>query len=73
MIGVDAVCQGRGLGGALLRETLAVCDRDSLLAYLEASSPRSIPLYERFGFRCCEPLTIGSCPSITPMWREAGG
>jgi GNAT superfamily N-acetyltransferase len=71
LIGVEAAYQGRGLGSAMLRETLAACDRDGLPAYLEASSLRNIPLYERFGFRCGEPLLVGSCPPITPMWRPA--
>lgn len=70
LIGVDVTCQGRGLGATLLRATLAVCDRDGLPAYLEATSPRNIPLYERFGFQRREPLCVGTCPPITPMWRE---
>jgi ribosomal protein S18 acetylase RimI-like enzyme len=71
LIGVDIACQGYGRGTALLRATLAVCDRDGLPAYLEASSPLSIPLYERFGFRRRASLRVGSCPPITPMWRDA--
>ena len=71
LIGVDAACQGHGRGSALLRATLAVCDRGGLPAYLEASSPRSIPLYEHFGFRRRAALRVGSCPPITPMWRDA--
>jgi ribosomal protein S18 acetylase RimI-like enzyme len=71
LIGVDAACQGQGRGTALLRATLAVCDRDGFPAYLEASNPRSIPLYERFGFRRRASLRVGSCPPITPMWRDA--
>lgn len=70
LIGVDAACQGRGLGGALLRETLAVCDRDGVSAYLEATHARNVPFYERHGFRGLAPLRVGSCPPITPMWRE---
>jgi len=73
LIGVDAACQGQGHGTALLRATLAVCDRDGFPAYLEASNPRSIPLYERFGFRRRVSLRVGSCPPITPMWRDAWG
>jgi GNAT superfamily N-acetyltransferase len=71
LIGVDTACQGHGRGSALLRATLAVCDRAGLPAYLEASSPRSIPLYEHFGFRRRAALRVGSCPPITPMWRDA--
>ena len=70
LIGVDPSCQGRGLGSALLRAALRVCDRDGMPAYLEASSASSIPLYERHGFRRLTPVRVGSCPIITPMWRE---
>ena len=71
LIGVDTACQGRRLGAALLHETLAVYDRNGLPAYLEASNPRNVPLYERHGFRRLEPLRVGNCSPITPMWREA--
>lgn len=70
LIGVDAAYQGRGLGSALLRHTLAECDREGVPAYLEASSPRSVPLYERHGFRALAPIKVGSCPPIRPMLRE---
>ena len=50
LIGVDPARQGKGLGGALLRHQLAICDRDGAPAYLESSNPRNISLYERHGF-----------------------
>jgi GNAT superfamily N-acetyltransferase len=49
-IGVDVTKQGRGYGSALLRHALERCDRDQLPAYLDATSPRNKPLYERHGF-----------------------
>lgn len=70
LIGVDAAFQGRGVGSSLLQHTLGVCDREGLPAYLEATSPRSVRLYERHGFQRLEPLRVGTCPPITPMWRE---
>lgn len=73
LIGVDATVQGRGQGSALLREILAVCDRDGLPAYLEATSPRNIALYRRHGFRPLPPLRIEGCPPITPMLRAPAG
>jgi GNAT superfamily N-acetyltransferase len=54
LIGVEAASQGYGLGAMLLRTTLALCDRDGLPAYPEASNPRNIPFYERHGFRLRE-------------------
>src|SRR5262249_46779077 len=45
LTGVDPPWQGRGLGSSLLRHGLAICDRDGLPAYLEATSERSRDLY----------------------------
>ena len=50
LIGVDPVSQSRGYGSALLTRALDECDRQQVLAYLEATSPRNVPLYERYGF-----------------------
>lgn len=72
LIGVDAAFQGWGLGSTLLRNILDRCDRERIPAYLEATTPRNIALYERHGFRCLEPLRVNTCPPITPMWRRPG-
>jgi GNAT superfamily N-acetyltransferase len=45
LIGVDLAHQGKGIGAALLRHVLSVCDNQKVLAYLEATSARNIPLY----------------------------
>ncbi|UNS98902.1 GNAT family N-acetyltransferase [Streptomyces tubbatahanensis] len=67
--------QCRGIGGALLRHRLAVCDRQGLPAYLEASSPRSRSLYERHGFavRGSGIQLPADGPVMWPMWRDPGG
>lgn len=70
LIGVESAFQGYGFGSALLRHVLKDCDRDGLPAYLEATSPRNIALYERHGFRRRAPVRVGTCPPITPMWRD---
>ena len=63
--------QGQGLGSALLRPMLALCDRDGIGAYLEASSDRSQALYERHGFAVVEAFDMpGGGPSIRRMWRD---
>ncbi len=64
-IGVHPDMQGRGLGSALMRPTLDRCDRESLPAYIEASSERSAALYERLGFRRIKELRVGASP---PLW-----
>jgi GNAT superfamily N-acetyltransferase len=69
-IGVDPACQGRGVGGALLRSRLERVDQEGAAAYLESSNPGNVPLYEHFGFEAAEvpPLPAGA-PVVTPMSR----
>jgi ribosomal protein S18 acetylase RimI-like enzyme len=70
-IGVDPLHQGRGHGSALLRTSLARCDRDGLPAYLEASSARNRALYERHDFQVVAEVRVADCPPLWPMWRPA--
>lgn len=70
-LGTEPALQGRGLGSALLRPMLALCDRDGLGAYLESSSERNRALYERHGFSVVETFDMpGGGPSIRRMWRD---
>ena len=70
-IGALRDCQGQGLGSALLKHTTRRCDEEGMPAYLESSSPRNVPLYERHGFevQAAEPLGEGGPPMFF-MWRE---
>jgi ribosomal protein S18 acetylase RimI-like enzyme len=70
MIGVEPNAQGRGLGGALLRQAVARCDEEGALAYLESSNPRNISLYERHGFEAMGEIRVGAGPLVTPMLRQ---
>jgi GNAT superfamily N-acetyltransferase len=72
-IGVQPAFQGQGLGGALLDYALSVCDAAGLPAYLESTSARSQPLYERHGFEAVGEIQVGRCPPIVPMVRPARG
>lgn len=73
-IGVAPAAQGRRLGHALLAHTLTRADADGAPAYLEATSPRSRRLYERFGFEVLAEFTAGDDgPPLWPMWREPAG
>jgi ribosomal protein S18 acetylase RimI-like enzyme len=72
-IGVMPDRQGRGHGSALLRVGLERCDRDGLPAYLEASSSRNRPLYERHGFEVIGEIQAADSPSVWPMLRPPGG
>jgi GNAT superfamily N-acetyltransferase len=63
--------QGQGLGTQMLREVLVNLDTDGVPAYLESSSERNLPLYERNGFRVVGDLqALGHGPTIWRMWRE---
>lgn len=70
-IGVEPLSQGRGYGSTLLGHGLKVCDRDHVAAYLEATNPANIPLYQRFGYEICGEFQAGSSPTITAMFRPA--
>jgi GNAT superfamily N-acetyltransferase len=70
-LGVRPDAQGRGLGGALLRERISRADVAGVPTYLEASSPRNLPIYERCGFRVTgEPIILPDGPPLWPMWRD---
>lgn len=71
MIATDPAHQGCGIGSVLMERALQRCDAESLPAYLEASSPRSVPLYERHGFAVIGEIQAGSSPVMYPMLREA--
>ncbi|MDO8297661.1 MAG: GNAT family N-acetyltransferase [Caulobacter sp.] len=73
MVGVDPSRQGQGLGAALLKAGLARCDADGLPAYLESSSPKNVPLYERHGFEVIGLIKPGDHPGLIPMYRPARG
>jgi GNAT superfamily N-acetyltransferase len=69
-IGVDPAWQGRGVASLLLRSRLNRCDQDGQPAYLEASKPDGISLYEHFGFRRTGNVGMpAGGPAVTAMWR----
>ncbi len=69
-IGVEPATQGNGLGAALLRSRLRICDALASAAFLESSNPSNVPLYEHFGFVAGAPLRLPpGAPEITPMTR----
>jgi ribosomal protein S18 acetylase RimI-like enzyme len=62
---------GRGIGTALLRDRLAVLDREGVPTYLEASNGDSARLYERLGYKRLDRTTdMPGGPSLYPMWRD---
>ena len=70
-LGVVKDMQGRGIGSLLLRETLPVCDRAGMPAYLECSNEKNLPLYLRHGFRVTGEYRVArDAPLIWFMVRE---
>jgi GNAT superfamily N-acetyltransferase len=70
LIATDPARQGKGLGAALLRHALAICDEQSMPAYLEATTARSARLYQRHGFETLGTIQAGTSPTLTPMLRR---
>ncbi len=71
VLGVEPDRQGQGVGTALMRPVLEMCDRDGTPAYLESSKEKNVPLYERNGFRVTEVFEVpGGGPPLWLMWRD---
>ena len=69
MLGIDPALQGQGYGSTLLADAAARFDRDGVVAYLESSNPKNVPLYERYGFTVLGEIQAGTSPTIYPMLR----
>ncbi|HEX5797510.1 MAG TPA: GNAT family N-acetyltransferase [Candidatus Saccharimonadales bacterium] len=71
MVGLSPDWQGMGWGDALMKVVLDECDAKGEAAYLEASTPQSIPLYERNGFEVIAwGRYMGATEDLHFMWRE---
>ena len=66
-LGISPLCQGRGLGTRLLKETLLAIfqksDQFTCWLLVDTINTSAIKLYERFGFR----RWILTSPNITPL------
>ncbi len=69
LLGTRPDWQSRGIGSALMRPVLELCDRDAMPAYLEATSEGNKSLYLRHGFEVAGEIKIPGGPSMWPMWR----
>jgi ribosomal protein S18 acetylase RimI-like enzyme len=66
--------QATGLATALLRHRFAELDANDRPAFLEASSPRTVALYRRLGFRPAgRAIELPAGPPMQPMWRDPAG
>lgn len=70
LVGTRPEWQSRGIGSALMRPVLDLCDRDGMPAYLEATSESNRGLYLRHGFEVTGEIKLPGGPSMWPMWRE---
>ena len=71
-IGVSLNNQGRGIGSALIKTGLKACDQQGMPVYLESSNIKNNPLYERYGFKVINEVTLwDDGPVIWCMKREA--
>jgi GNAT superfamily N-acetyltransferase len=71
-IGVAPAHQGKGIGAALMQPMLDHLDEIGMPAYLEATSARSRPFYERHGFEAYDVVALPGGAEFTLMWREPG-
>ena len=71
LIGVDPGHQGKGIGAALMKHATSMFDEHGALSYLESSTPRNVPLYQRHGFEILDQIPFGDAGGIvTPMLRK---
>lgn len=70
LLGVDPHHHGKGLGSALMQHATTKFDNENVLAYLESSNPRNIPLYKRHGFEVLGTIQADQFPPIVPMIRK---
>lgn len=70
-VGVRPEFQGKGWGGAIIRDALARVEGDKLPAYLETATPENVPLYQRLGFDIIEEWDVpGGGPHFWSMLRR---
>jgi GNAT superfamily N-acetyltransferase len=70
LMGVDPMMMGQGIGSALMKFGLSICDTEGSLAYLESTKPENVPFYERFGFTVHHTIEVGGHPPVPTMIRH---
>jgi ribosomal protein S18 acetylase RimI-like enzyme len=70
LLGTRTTHRGEGRGLRLLKDTLTVVDAAGMPAYLEASNPANIALYQRYGFERFGSFTLPGGATVTTMWRR---
>jgi ribosomal protein S18 acetylase RimI-like enzyme len=70
ILGVDPPHQGRGVGGTLIRPTLARADAEGVRCYLETAKERNLAFYRRHGFEVAAEDDVPDGPHVWMMTRE---
>jgi ribosomal protein S18 acetylase RimI-like enzyme len=71
-LGVRVRSQGKGIGSAMLRETMRPVDEMGVAAYLETTTPRNVALYRAHGFNVTSEFAVsGGGPHVWTMIRPA--
>ena len=71
LLATDPAQRGHGYGLALLADNLRVIDAEGVSAYLEASNPANVALYERYGFESVGAFDLpDGGPTVHTMWRS---
>lgn len=71
-IGTTPRSRGTGLGSALLKHALAELDRTEQNCWLDTSTERNLPLYQRFGFTIAGEISLTDGPTVWRMHRLQG-
>lgn len=70
VLGVEPDRQGQGVGSALIRPGLDLCDRERLPAYLETGKEANLAFYGRHGFAVVDRIELPKGPPVWFLWRE---
>ncbi|MEU6260034.1 GNAT family N-acetyltransferase [Streptomyces sp. NPDC047043] len=71
ILGTHTDHRGKGLGMALLAESLARIDEVGAPAYLESTNPANLKRYESVGFAVRDEIVLPTGQVVTTMWRAA--
>lgn len=69
----DSAKNGKGAVSAVMRPFLERAREDEVPAWLEAVAFHAVEVYEHYGFRICEKMTIGEGFSRADGWPEENG
>ncbi|MEW9585240.1 GNAT family N-acetyltransferase [Paraburkholderia sp. DGU8] len=69
VLGVEPSAQRSGLGSALLKTGLRMCDEQGLGAYLETAESANVPFYSAHGFDVQTVSGLRNGPRVCGMWR----